>query len=150
MLWLTGQGNVDNVTVRDCSTDADLPRANSSDNVGGVVVTGGAPTAQMGYFRDINVDDNVIHTPGQNVIVYDFNDVHSHVVDSVNVNGNTLDQMDCTGSNVMLGGGSRGWRCTATNNDCSNSSDDGIEIDAFNQATITGNTFHPRAPVHPC
>jgi len=142
VLWLTGQGNVDNVTVRDCSTDANLPRANSSDNVGGVVVTGGASTAQMGYFRDINVDDNVIHTPGQNVIVYDFNAVHSHVVDSVNVNGNVLDQMDCTGSNVMIGGGSRGWRCTATNNDCSNSNDDGIEIDAFNQTTITGNTFH--------
>ena len=84
-------------------------------------ITGGTSTSQLGYFRNINIDDNVIHTNGQNIVVFDSNGDHSHVIDDVNVNGNTLDELDCTGSNVMLGGGTHGWRCSATNNDCSNS-----------------------------
>ncbi len=142
VLWLTGQGNVDNVTVRDCSTDADLPGDNANLAVGGVQITGGHATSALGYFRNINVDDNVIHTNGQNIVVFDSNGDHSHVIDDVHVDGNTLDELNCTGSSIMLGGGARGWRCSCTNNDCSNVNDDGIEIDAFNKITVTGNTFH--------
>jgi hypothetical protein len=156
ILWIQGKGNVDNVTVKDVTTTdnvADRAAVNSPRSVNGIYLLGSQVSrsqAHYGYITNVATQGtNLIHAQGKGIMIGDDADTslvpygtNMYMLDNLNIDGVTVDNHKHAGSNIMLGGSAVGYRCQVTNCDGSRSDDDGVEIDAFNQALVQNCSFH--------
>lgn len=146
VLWLQGAGNVDNVTITNVTTTANLTdHMDATDgnhpnrNVCGVSITGAGYPPHDNYFTNISVSDCNITAQSQSVCIVGNNKC---VLDQLSVARCTTNNLGFAGSSMMFGGPGMGWHVSVTGCDCSNSDDDGVEIDGFNEVTIRGCSFH--------
>ena len=146
VLWFQGAGNLDDVTIRNVTTTANLAdhmddsdSDNPNRNVAGVYVWGAGYPALDNYFTNITISNCDVTAQTQCFCVVGSG---QSVLDQITVDGCTTDNLGFAGSSMMFGGPGRGWRVSVTDCDCSNSDDDGVEIDAFNEVLVSGCSFH--------
>jgi len=146
VFWFQGAGNLDNVTITNVTTTANLKDHmdngdgnNPNRNVCGVSITGAGYPAHDNYFTNIDISDCDVTAQSQSICITGDNRC---VLDQLSVEDCTTNNLGFAGSSMMFGGPGMGWHVSVTGCDCSNSDDNGVEVDAFNEVTIQGCSFH--------
>jgi hypothetical protein len=161
VIWLSGGANMDNVTINNVTTPDHVNHRTTmkpSASCCGILIKSNwlsRTQAHTTYLTNITVDNCIIYgqskplailtdgrggmsTIGRNPII----------VDNILLKDSTFDSCHHYGSNAMLGGHASGGSLTVSGCTFNNSSDDGLEIDAFDSVTIDDCYFHAnRQPI---
>ena len=146
VFWFQGAGNLDDLTISNVSTTANLAgHMDSGDgddpnrNVYGVSISGTGHPSFDNYFTAISISECDVTAQSQGFWI-DGNS--ACVLDRISVDRCMTNNLGFAGSSMMIGGPGRGWHVSVTDCDCSNSDDNGVEIDGFNQVVIRDCWFH--------
>ena len=148
VIWCPGVPNYSNIVISNCqnlsSGVAAAPYAGtlhtySTKPAGPILTVCFEQSGATGsYTNNITVTGCTLYAQSVSVAMYGNS---SRVYDQINQSNSTYDNKWWAGANTMVGGPSKGWRCSFNNIICKNSLDDGIEVDAFSDVTITDCSF---------
>lgn len=154
IMWVQGDGNVDNVVVRDVTMTANITArtlATQSATVNGLLIIPSHMTrnqSHYSYVTNITVEDSTTYGQGKAIGIYAGDrgldttyGASKMLYDNITIARCYANTLNHYGSNIHLGSYAAGYRCTVIDTTCTNSSDDGLEIDAFNEVTVSGCDF---------
>lgn len=153
VFWTSGSPNVDNVTIRDITTTGNCtPRTqpSQSSSAQGITFQSGWSTfdqAHWSYMTNITIDNCQITSQSKalqiltNVANEPVKGRTPLLVDNIVIRDSSFDTLHHWGSNVHIGGQGTGHRLTVENCSFSDSTDDGLEINAFNEVHVTNCHF---------
>jgi hypothetical protein len=155
VFWMNAYYNVDNVTIRDVTMlDRVTHRTvyNQSASCCGIFIKTNwtnRTQAHTTYLTNITVDGCTVYGQTKPLAILTDSSggeavigTNPIIVDNILLKDSTFDSCHHFGSNAMLGGHASGGTLTVTDCAFNDSSDDGLEIDAFDSVTISGCTFH--------
>jgi hypothetical protein len=152
IFWTSGAGNTENVLVKDVKMINVSDRVSSEYGaVNGVLISPGWDTSyfsqpKWGYINNISVLDSNIQAMTKSVDItlgnaaMAFTPVH-YMIDNILIDNVTTDNHHFQGSSIMIGGAGEGHSVIVRNSTMKNSSDDGLEIDAFDSIDAENNTY---------
>ena len=152
IFWIGGAGNVENVTITDVKLVHVTDRVSTEyPGVNGISIRPGWDSSyytqpKWGYMDNITVTNSDIDAMAKSIDVtlaesttY-LSTVH-YMIDNVLIDGVTTNNHNYTGSSIQIGGMAAGRSVIVRNSTMENSSDDGLEINAFDSIDAENNSF---------
>jgi len=139
------KGNWANIGISGCKESGIPPNPNAGKkgfrgcNPVSPVLFYGSGEAPGAYTQDILIQDCDLTAQGT---LTSFYGTYNRVIDMIDQTDCIFDSGNAGASSSMIGNGAIIWRCSFENLDCSNSEDDGIEVDAASEVDIRGCDFH--------
>jgi len=153
IIWVQGnQTNIDNITIKDCTTFNYKRRTVTIENGSskGVFLHSAQVNraqAHTSYITNITIDGCNIQGQGKPITILcpatgeSVLGLNKVIVDNVWVNNTATDVCHFTGTGIHLGSYASGYRCRVTNCSATDSCDNLIEIDAFNEVEVSNCTM---------
>lgn len=162
ILWMTGNGNSEDITIRNCTMTANLPTFDHVNlrNVNCIAIHSSrtladrSSTTNWGFIRNILIEDCNLKSCGRKNISILVDSPVSTVdngvpmgtnrvlIDNIVVRRTTCDLNHYPGSNIHVGSMGSVRNVTIADCDCTDSTDDGIEINNVNNMHITDCHFY--------
>jgi len=153
--FVNGYGNADNITVKNVTMPygrvAYRTTAANTNGINGFVINLNASSrtqTHWAYVTNITLEDCTIYTQGKPVGIYSNANAGATtygtnpvLYDNINVARCLCNSSHFYTSNIHIGSRGSGYRCSVTDCICEDSTDDGVEINAFNEVTVSGCTF---------
>jgi hypothetical protein len=154
IIWGQGNGNYDNITIRNVTVPFHfLARTayNTNGCIEGVYLLNGPTSrtqAHSCYCTNITVEDCTIHAQGKPIAILspsdasDTLDWNPCLFDEINIARVYTHNHHFCGTGIHLGSYGSGRSCSVIDCECHDSTDNLIEIDAFNDVTVQGCTLN--------
>ena len=151
IIWIQGTANVDNITIRDCTTTPNMTsRVASWTNTMGVIrgiflCCGQVSRDQLyyGYTTNITIENCTIYAQGKGISVHAANPgtdttlgTSKYLYDNINIADCWVDIRHTVGTCIHLGSYGAGYRCSVKRCFVRDSGDNLIEVDAFNEVLV--------------
>jgi len=162
VIYLAGQANLTNITIRDVTVPAHMvyrTTPTTSTTQKGIFLVGKQYSREQehyGYCTGINVTGCNIYAQGKGICVISegmgidttYEGPVKYLFDDINIDDCWVSGTRSEGSCIHLGSFGAGYRCRVTNTHIEDSTDNGLEIDAFNEAYVENLTMTKlRAPI---
>lgn len=152
VFWTSGAYNVDNVIFRDITMTRNFytrTTTYTATNAGGITIRPGWLTwgQNWTYLTNISVLNCELYGQSKPLAIlsdanpYAYKGATPILVDNIYLADSSFDNFRHYGSNAHIGGQASGYRLTVERCHFENSSDDGLEINAFNEVHVTDCTF---------
>lgn len=152
VFWTSGAYNVDNVIFRDITMTRNFytrTTTYTATNAGGITIRPGWLTWGQNWTYLTNISVLNCELYGQSKPLAILSDANAYaykgatpiLVDNIYLADSSFDNFRHYGSNAHIGGQASGYRITVERCHFENSSDDGLEINAFNEVHVTDCTF---------
>ena len=152
---INGYGNADNITVKNVTMPygkvAYRTGSANTNGANGFVINLNAESrtqTHWAYVTNITLEDCTIYSQGKPIGIYSNTNcgqttfgTNPILYDNINVARCYCNSSHYYTSNIHIGSFGAGYRCSVTDCTCEDSTDDGLEINAFNEVTVTGCTF---------
>ena len=152
VFWTSGAYNVDNIVFRDITMTRNFytrTTTYTSSRAGGITIRPGWLTwgQNWSYLTNISVQNCVLYGQSKPLAIlsddipYAYKGATPVLIDNINLADSSFDNFRHYGSNAHIGGQASGYRLNVERCHFENSSDDGLEINAFNDIHVTDCTF---------
>jgi hypothetical protein len=155
IISLGGMSNKTNIQFRDITTTDHIKfmtAATDNDQNCGILINANHESRSQlhySYCTDITVNGCTVYSQGKGIGIYSNNrgtdttyGESKVIYDNINVDNCWVDNRHTYGSCIHLGSYGAGYRCSVKNSHWQDSTDNGLEIDAFNEALVENCTFN--------